>query len=235
MLGDLFTGITDFIGLTDSEAGDRAAAYQQQAADQANARLEKNYNESKDRYSNYLESGDDAYISLSDLARNMKNFQDAEGRFQGHDGVFTRDDFEKDEGYQFRRDEGLKALNRGLASQGMIGSGAAMKALARYGQNFASNEYQNARNNFNQDYANSYQRYNNDYDRRFNSLNSIANYGLNAKNAITNAGSATTAGINQNIIGMGNANASKEMNRESGSRLLYDGGMQVLGAYLGSK
>lgn len=53
-------------------------------------------------------------------------------------------DFKKDPGYQFRLDEGLKAIRRGAAASGGRGSGATMKALQRYGQNYASGEYQNA-------------------------------------------------------------------------------------------
>lgn len=50
-------------------------------------------------------------------------------------------DFVNSPGYQFRVDEGTKALDRGAASKGGIYSGAAGKALVRYGQNVGSDEY----------------------------------------------------------------------------------------------
>jgi len=50
-------------------------------------------------------------------------------------------DFEADPGYQFRMDEGQRALERTAAARGNLLSGAQMKQAMRYGQNYASNEY----------------------------------------------------------------------------------------------
>jgi len=50
-------------------------------------------------------------------------------------------DFEADPGYQFRMDEGQRALERTAAARGNLLSGAQMKAAMRYGQDYASNEY----------------------------------------------------------------------------------------------
>ena len=55
-------------------------------------------------------------------------------------------DFRKDPGYQFRMDEGLKAVRRGASAVGGRGSGATLKALQTYGQNMASSEYDKAYN-----------------------------------------------------------------------------------------
>ena len=49
-------------------------------------------------------------------------------------------------GFQFRLDEGRKALERSAASKGMLRTGGTFKGLLDYGQNFASNEYQNVYN-----------------------------------------------------------------------------------------
>jgi hypothetical protein len=46
-------------------------------------------------------------------------------------------------GYQFRMNEGTKALNTSWAANGMRESGAAEKALLRYGQDYGSNEFNN--------------------------------------------------------------------------------------------
>jgi hypothetical protein len=53
------------------------------------------------------------------------------------------DQFRNSTGYQFRRDEGMNALNSGYAGAGVLQSGAAMRGAQEYGQNFASNEYSN--------------------------------------------------------------------------------------------
>lgn len=53
------------------------------------------------------------------------------------------DIFRDSTGYQFRLNEGLDAVNSNAFGQGFGQSGAALKALQRYGQNFASNEFGN--------------------------------------------------------------------------------------------
>lgn len=51
------------------------------------------------------------------------------------------DTFRNSSGYQFRLGEGLNAVNSGYAGAGALQSGAAMKDINEYGQNFASNEF----------------------------------------------------------------------------------------------
>lgn len=71
---------------------------------------------------------------------------------------FDNSTFEKDPGYQFRMDEGNKALNNSLAAKGGLLSGAAAKAATRYNQDYASNEYNQAYGRFNADQTNLYNR-----------------------------------------------------------------------------
>ena len=52
-------------------------------------------------------------------------------------------DFQTTPGYQFRMDEGSKALDRSAASRGLLRSGAQQKAITDFGQNIASGEYGN--------------------------------------------------------------------------------------------
>ena len=59
---------------------------------------------------------------------------------------FTNADFVKDPGYEFRMAEGEKGINRALAARGGFDSGSALKALNRFNQDFASNEFGNAYN-----------------------------------------------------------------------------------------
>lgn len=107
---------------------------------------------------------------------------------------FTAADFQKDPGYDFRMAEGQKALERSAAARGGLQSGGTLRGLARYGQDYASNEYNNA-----------YTRFNADRDRRFNRLSSIAGLGqtANAQNAASGQNYANNYGANT----MGAANA----------------------------
>ena len=70
------------------------------------------------------------------------------GRFKTAD--FTPTDFAAgiDPGYGFRVKEGLKALDAQSAARGGLISGAALKASQRFGQDMASQEYQNAFNRY---------------------------------------------------------------------------------------
>jgi hypothetical protein len=52
-------------------------------------------------------------------------------------------EFTESPGYQFRLGQGVQALERGAAARGRQLSGAQGKALTRYGQDYASNEYDN--------------------------------------------------------------------------------------------
>ena len=57
---------------------------------------------------------------------------------------FGMDQFNADPGYQFRLAEGTKALERSAAARGILQSGGTLKDITRFGQDQASNEYQNA-------------------------------------------------------------------------------------------
>jgi hypothetical protein len=63
-------------------------------------------------------------------------------------GAYTRqptlEELQMDPGYAFRFQQGERALQSTLGSSGMRGSGAALKAATRYGQEAGSQEYQNA-------------------------------------------------------------------------------------------
>lgn len=110
---------------------------------------------------------------------------------------FGLEDFTKDPGYDFRLSEGEKGINRSLAARGGLFSGAAGKALSRYNQDFASNEYGNA-----------YNRYNTNQGNKFNRLASLAGIGQSATNQIQQAGQNASNNISSNMIGAGNAQAS---------------------------
>ncbi len=110
---------------------------------------------------------------------------------------FTASDFTPDPGYQFRLSEGQKGVERSAAARGGLLSGATLKGLTRYNQDFASNEYGNA-----------YNRFNNDRNIKFNRLASLAGVGQTATNQIGQAGQNYVNNVSSNIIGAGNAQAA---------------------------
>ena len=54
--------------------------------------------------------------------------------------------FQMDPGYQFRQSEGEKGINRSAAGRSSFDSGATLKALNRYNQDYATNEWGNVYN-----------------------------------------------------------------------------------------
>jgi hypothetical protein len=91
-----------------------------------------------------------AGLSPAEIAN--RQFQQSQGLSPGELGT-EQFNFQADPGYGFRMSEGLKALERSAAARGGLMSGGAGKALQRYGQDLASQEYGNAFQRFQQDRA----------------------------------------------------------------------------------
>lgn len=77
----------------------------------------------------------------TDSRGNQQGSLDGSSAVQDRESAFK--DFGYDPGYQFRMDQGIKALDRSAASKGMLMSGAQAKGINDYGQNQASQEYGN--------------------------------------------------------------------------------------------
>lgn len=174
-------------GLAASNASKAAASSQQDAAKLASqTELEQFYQNRKD-----LQPWRDAGVGALGLLTT--------GTTPG--GDFNRDftlaDFTRDPGYDFRLQQGQQALDRSAAARGGVLSGAAIKGQTRYGQDYASGEYQNA-----------YNRFNNDRTQRFNRLASLAGVGQTAARDVAQQGAQVASSVGNNIIGSGNAQAS---------------------------
>ena len=105
---------------------------------------------------------------------------------------FAMSDYQADPGYAFRLSEGMKGLQNSAAARGNLLSGATLKGITRFGQDSASQEYQNA-----------YNRYNTNVGTQYNRLASMAGLGQTANAALGAAGS--TYGNNASNIAMSNA------------------------------
>lgn len=102
-----------------------------------------------------------------------------------------------DPGYQFRLNEGMKGLENSAVARGGLLSGAAMKAIQKYGQDYASGEYQNAFNRFNANQTNQYNR-----------LAGLVNTGMGATNQIGNAAAQYGQNVANTNAALGNAQAA---------------------------
>jgi len=125
--------------------------------------------------------------------------------------------FKTEPGYQFRLSEGNKAINRAMSARGLNTSGAALKALTRYGQDYASNEYNNAYNRYTQNQSN-----------QFNRLAALSGVGQTTAQQLGAAGmnAGTTMGAN---LMSGAANASNALMSGAAARASgFVGGVNAL-------
>jgi hypothetical protein len=110
------------------------------------------------------------------------------------------DKFTADPGYAFRMSEGMKGLERSAAARGGLLSGSALKGIQRYGQDLASQEYQNAFN-----------RYQTARTNTLNPFQSLAGVAQSSANTLTGAAGTLGQNIGSNIIGAGNAMAAGQV------------------------
>jgi hypothetical protein len=170
---------------TQAESANRAAALQKEMFDQQMAGQEP-----------FRQAGLTGQNRLMELLGLGGNAGAAGYGKYGRD--FSMADYQADPGYAFRLSEGQKALERSAAARGGLISGGALKAATRYGQDAASQEYQNAFNRYQTSRANQLQPLGNlmasGQSAASNQGQAAGQYGANAGNAYMAAGNAIGAG-----------------------------------------
>jgi hypothetical protein len=184
-----------------ADAAEDAANGQLQAARESNALQERIWNEQRDMYT----QARDQQRADMDPWRTAGAGALSELGSDDFRRDFTAKDMELDPGYAFRMGEAQKAIERSAAAKGGLQSGGTMKALARFGQDYASNEYDKAFNRFN---ANR--------NTRFSRLSTIAGMGqnaaagmgagsMNAASGMAAAGGNYAGAVGSNTMGAANA------------------------------
>lgn len=120
------------------------------------------------------------------------------GRFTPGEFSFN---FEADPGYQFRRQEGINALDASAAARGRLQSGAQSRAVTRYASDLASQEYGNAFNRAVTEYDMDASRRN----AQFNQLASLAQVGQTANQQTAAARGQMAQSVGQSTVATGNA------------------------------
>lgn len=213
-----------------AEASVEAAKIQAASADKALALQDKQFNKQLELQEPFRATG----VTANNRIAELLGLPGASGSAAGYGSLskpFSVDQFQADPGYQFRMDEGAKALQNGAASRGGLLSGAAQKALLKYGQDYASNEYGKA-----------YDRYNNNNTLMYNRLAGVSGAGQTASNQLTsaagnnaNAGSTIlqTAGNAQanGITDAANARAQGIQAWGNAKGGLVNSGLSLLGSF----
>ena len=185
-------------GLIGSSAAKSAAKAQAAAADRAAQLQKEQFDKQVELQEPFRQAG---LRSVNELQRQLG--LDGDPTSAGYGGLmrnFGLQDFKTDPGYAFRLSEGNKALERQAAARGGLISGAALKAAQGYGQDLASQEYQNAFN-----------RYQANRGSVYGMLSGQGGVGQTATNAMGAAGSNYANNAGEAYMGAGNARASGYM------------------------
>lgn len=203
--------------LSSSSAG-RAADTQSAATGQAVDETHRQYETTRSDLAPYRAAGASALSRLSSLL----NLDTGDTSTSPLLRKFTQSDLESDvpynAGLQFGLDEGRKAIERRAASAGGYDSGAALKALTRFGSDYGTTKAEGAYGRFVGNQGDIYGR-----------LSGIAGLGSGATNVGVQAGTATSSNLANLYSGLGNARGASQI--AQGNAL--GGGLSGIGNYYG--
>lgn len=177
-------------GLIASSGAKSAAQTQAQAAEQATAAQERMYQQQVALQEPFRQAG----LTAQQQIMNLLGLGGGTGELAR---PFGMEQFQADPGYAFRQQQGMQALERSAAARGNLLSGSTLKGIQRFGQDLASQEYQNAFN-----------RYQIERAARLNPLQSLMGAGQSSANVLTGAAGQMGSNEAQNLMAAGQARAS---------------------------
>ena len=135
---------------------------------------------------------------------------------------FTMAQYQADPGYAFRLKQGIDALDRTAAARGGLLSGNTLRGVTEFGQDLASQEYQNAFNRYQTERANI-----------LNPLQSLGGVGQTATNTLTNAAGNLGAGMANAYGNLGSALGANAINAGNARASTYMGTANALSGAVG--
>lgn len=191
-------------GVVSTVAANKAAGAQESAANTASNTQLTMYNQSREDQTPWRNAGGAAIGALS----SYYGLPGADGKTPNPATTAANDNklIQSLPGYQFGMDQGNQAVQRDLAAKGLLGSGAAGKALTQYGQGYASQQT----------------------GQYLNGLQSLAGIGQTSVAQTGALGAVAANQIGSNQIYAGNAQASGYANQ---SNAITSGLSGLTGAY----
>jgi hypothetical protein len=174
----------------------QAARAQKSAANQAAATQREMFDRQVELQEPFRQAGMTAQNRLMTLL-GLDGGEAGAADFGRYGRDFGMSDFEADPGYGFRMSEGMKALERSAAARGGLLSGTTLKGVQRFGQDLASQEYQNAFNRYQVNRAG-----------QLNPLQSLMGAGQTGTNVLTGAAGDVGRGVGAAQQAAGAARAS---------------------------
>lgn len=183
-----------------SNASKKAAQTQQQAAQEAIAEQRREFDLNQKNLAPFITEGQQSISRLGDLLGVSGNT--GAGGYGDLSRKFSSADLNADpvyqSGLQFGLDQGVSSINaRNIANGTGFDSGATLKQLTRY-----ANDYGTTKAN------DSYTRFTNDQNNLYQKLSGQASTGLTGANTAANTGVASTNAITGAIEGGANAGAA---------------------------
>ncbi|MEN3973115.1 hypothetical protein WJS89_10585 [Sphingomicrobium sp. XHP0235] len=154
-------------GIFGGKGAKKAADAQVKSGEMAIGEMRRQYDQTRSDMAPWREAGGQAIGSLSAMLQ------------PGYDHTTSP-------GYQFRMDEGKRAIESSAAARGGLLSGGTLKGLERYAQGVAAD----------------------DFNQQFNRTASVAAGGQQVGMGLGALGAQTSQSIGNTMMGMGNARAS---------------------------
>lgn len=216
--------VDDISGKT---AAKGAAKAQKEGIDKAQSSMDKYFQASLDTQKPWLEAGGRG-LSQLESGINSGEFETPVGQFQD-----LQFDFEADPGYQFRMQQGNKAVQASAAARGGLFSGKTGMDLQDYSQGLASQEYGNAYGRF-QDQRNfNYGKFGDTFNReravktdKYNRLASLAGVGQMTASNVAQQQMEQGGNLGNLAMARGNIGAQRSQAGYQGAMNLFNTGLQ---------
>lgn len=179
-------------------SSNQASKAQQGAANSANSLQQSQYDQTRQDQAPYRQAGYGALARMNDLL-GLSGNTSADG-YGSLTKSFNGDSVKTDPGYQFGLNEGMKAAQDSAAAKGGLYSGATLKALTKYGNDYATTKFDDA---FNRDQQTK--------TALYNKLAGVTGTGQTATTQVDAAGQNYATNAGNNLIGAGNARGAADI------------------------
>lgn len=202
MFGIAALGAGVLSSLSSNSAAKKAAAASQYATDQNVALQREQFAQTQANLNPYMQAGQTGLDTLSARADGTGGVYGgtANPTYTAPEAFsYGANDHTASPGYQFQLQRGLDAIQSSQAARGALYSGATMKALEKFGQGLAAQDFNNERNFAYQSYNDAANRargnyesdrgyLSNRYDTQTGVANNLASIGANAAGGLSSAG-----------------------------------------------
>jgi hypothetical protein len=161
---------------------------------------------------------DPKYGSLLRAYRNGAEFD------SGPAFSFTGADLKNEPGYQFGLNQGTQGIERGQAARGNFLSGAAMKELTRFNEDYAGTKFDAGFNRASATYGTNLARRQNEWNTNLGAYNQNRNTIYNFLTGVSNTGQASAARVGAN---------NQQVANSVGNNMMASGNAQAAGTVAG--